>query len=297
MSDFLKDLITELGSDFASIASDGIGAAANAGYVDTGCYMFNAALSGSIYGGLPKNKITGLAGDPATGKSFFALSIVKNFLDTNKKSQVVYFDTEAAITKEMLEERNIDSKRILIVEPDTIQNFRHKALKIINAYEQQKEEKQFPLLFVLDSLGMLSTTKEMEDSSEGKETKDMTKAATIKAAFRVLTLRLAKAKITMIVTNHVYAAVGCLSGKQEILLVNSKTKQISEIKINDEVTTLIGPKLVSNIFKYDINEILEIELESGKKIECTKDHKFLLKTLDWKKAEELKETDIILSVF
>ena len=32
--------------------------------------MFNALLSGSIYGGLPANKITAIAGESATGKTF-----------------------------------------------------------------------------------------------------------------------------------------------------------------------------------------------------------------------------------
>lgn len=205
---FLKDLVDELGSDFASVASDGLGAAEFSGFVDTGCYLLNAVLSGSIYGGLPNNKITALAGEPATGKTFFALGIVKHFLDSDKKAYVVYFDTEAAITKEMLEDRGIDTKRVLIVEPDTIQTFRTKALKILDTYENQAEAKRGPLLFVLDSLGMLSTTKELEDTAEGKETRDMTKAQVIKATFRVLTLRLARARVPLLVTNHVYDAVG-----------------------------------------------------------------------------------------
>lgn len=210
MSNFLQDLVSELGSDFASVAHDGLGAAEFSGFVDTGCYIFNAVLSGSLYGGLPNNKITAIAGESSTGKSFLALGIVKHFLQSDKKAYVVYFDTEAAITKEMLEERDIDTKRVLIVEPDTIQTFRHKALKVLDMYEKQKEDKRGPLLMVLDSLGMLSTTKELEDTAQGKETRDMTKAQVIKATFRVLTLRLARAKVPMIVTNHVYAAVGSM---------------------------------------------------------------------------------------
>jgi len=204
---FLKELSNELG-DIASIAEEGISSAQFSGYIDTGCYIFNAVLSGSLYGGLPNNKITAIAGEPATGKSFLALGIAKQFLDRDKKASVVYFDTEAAITKDMLEERDIDTSRVLIVEPDTIQTFRKKCLDVLDLYEKQKEDKRGPLLMVLDSLGMLSTTKEIEDTAEGKETRDMTKAQVIKATFRVLTLRLAKAKVPLIVTNHTYDAQG-----------------------------------------------------------------------------------------
>ena len=66
----------------------------------------------------------------------------------------------------------------------------------------------------LDSLGMLSTTKEVEDTSEGKETRDMTRAQVLKAAFRVLTLKLGRAGVPMVVTNHTYESMGLFSTKE-----------------------------------------------------------------------------------
>ena len=57
---------------------------------------------------------------------------------------------------------------------------------------------------------MLSTTKEVTDISEGKETKDMTRAQLVKGAFRVLTLKLGKAGIPLLVTNHTYKQVGTM---------------------------------------------------------------------------------------
>ena len=68
----------------------------------------------------------------------------------------------------------------------------------------------------LDSLGMLSTTKEVEDTSSGKETRDMTRAQVLKAAFRVLTLKLGKAKIPMVITNHTYDVVGSMFPTKEM---------------------------------------------------------------------------------
>jgi len=55
-------------------------------------------VSGSIYGGVSSNKITAIAGETSTGKTYFSLAIVKNFLDTNPDGYCLYFDTEAAIT-------------------------------------------------------------------------------------------------------------------------------------------------------------------------------------------------------
>ena len=80
---FLKSVISELDNEFASVAEDGIAAGDCDSFVDTGAYIFNALVSGSIFGGLPSNKITALAGESSTGKTFFALSIVKYFLQQN----------------------------------------------------------------------------------------------------------------------------------------------------------------------------------------------------------------------
>ena len=71
-------------------------------------------------------------------------------------------------------------------------------------------------MLCLDSLGMLSTTKEVDDTADGKETRDMTRAQVLKAAFRVLTLKLGKAKVPMIVTNHTYDVVGSMFPTKEM---------------------------------------------------------------------------------
>lgn len=208
MGDFFRNFVEDLKDEDTSIAADGNSAGEYTGTIDTGSYILNALLSGSVYGGVPNNKVTAFAGESATGKTFFVLGVVKAFLDSNPEAGVMYYDTEAAVTRDMMEERGIDTSRVIISEPQTIQQFRHHALKSIDMYEKTPKDKRPPFMFVLDSLGLLSTTKELEDITEGKETRDMTKAQVIKAAFRVLTLKLAKAGIPMLVTNHVYELVG-----------------------------------------------------------------------------------------
>ena len=216
MSDFLKDIIKETGNEYASLVADGMTAGDVDGFIDTGSYTLNALLSGSIYGGLPSNKITAIAGEAATGKTFFALGIVKHFLDKNKDAGVIYFESESALTKDLVESRGIDSKRMVVVPVATVQEFRHQSIKVIDKYLEQAEDKRKPLMFVLDSLGMLSTTKEMEDTAEGKETRDMTRSQIVKAAFRVLTLKLGKAKVPMIMTNHTYDVIGSMFPQKEM---------------------------------------------------------------------------------
>ena len=176
MTDFLKTVIKEVGNEYASLVADGVEAGDVDSFIDTGSYIFNALLSGSIYGGLPSNKITALAGESATGKTYFLMGIVKNFLDKNPDAGVIYFESESALTKQLIIARGIDSKRMLIMPVTTVQEFRHQTLKVLDSYLLQNEADRKPLFLCLDSLGMLSTTKEVEDTAEGKETRDMTRA-------------------------------------------------------------------------------------------------------------------------
>ena len=249
MSEFFRNLIKEVKDEDTTMASDGTGSAEFGGFIDTGSFALNAVLSGSLFGGVPDNKITAFAGESATGKTYFVLGVVKSFLEKHPNGGVVYYDTEAAITKTMMEERGIDTTRVIIAEPDTIQKFKTHALKLIDAYDQKPEKERPPMMFVLDSLGMLSTSKEMEDSLEGKDTRDMTKAQIIKAAFRVLTLKLAKVKIPLLVTNHVYELVGSyvptkeLGGGTGLKYAASTIAMLSKRKEKD------GTDVVGNIIK------------------------------------------------
>jgi len=149
----------------------------------------------------------------------------------------------------MMEDRGIDTSRVVISEPDTIQKFRHTALKIIENYSEQPESKREPMIMILDSLGQLSSTKEMEDTMEGKETKDMTKASILKATFRVLNLRLAKIGVPLMVTNHVYDVVGSyvpmkeMSGGSGLKYTASTIVMLSKKKEKD------GKEVIGNIVR------------------------------------------------
>ena len=216
MNSFLRDVIKQVGNEYASIVDDGVEAGDVDSFIDTGSYILNALMSGSLHGGLPSNKITALAGESATGKTYFLMGIVKSFLDKDPHAGVIYFESESAITKSMVVDRGIDSKRMVVFPVTTVQEFRTQALKVLDGYLAQNESDRKPLFLCLDSLGMLSTTKEVEDTADGKETRDMTRAQVLKAAFRVLTLKLGRAKVPLVVTNHTYDVVGSMFPQKEM---------------------------------------------------------------------------------
>ena len=203
--DFLKDIVKEIGDEYTKLASD---ISEDERFIDTGSLVFNGLLSGSIFGGVSGNKITALAGESSTGKTFFALAVVKNFLDTNPDAYALYFDTESSITRALLESRGIDTTRLVVINVVTIEEFRSKALRAVDIYLKTNIEDRKPCMFVLDSLGMLSTEKEITDALNDKQVRDMTKSQLVKGAFRMLTLKLGQANIPLIVTNHTYDVIG-----------------------------------------------------------------------------------------
>mgnify|MGYP003951849847 CR=1 FL=1 len=203
--DFLKDIVKEIGDDYTQLACD---ISESEQFIDTGSLVFNGLISGSIFGGVSSNKITAIAGESSTGKTFFSLAVVKNFLDNNPDAYTLYFDTESSITRSLLESRNIDTKRFVVINVVTIEEFRTKALKAVDKYLQMPTDERKPCMFVLDSLGMLSTEKEITDALNEKLVRDMTKSQLVKGAFRMLTLKLGQANIPLIVTNHTYDVIG-----------------------------------------------------------------------------------------
>ena len=185
-------------------------------YIDTGSYILNALLSGSIYKGLPGNKVTALAGESATGKTYFLLGMMQQFLDDYPEGGVIFFESESAITEKMLRDRGIDPERIVHFPVPTIEHFRTQAMTVLKSIENVPVEKRQPTLFCLDSLGNLSTQKEIDDVTSGSEKRDMTRAPLIKGAFRVLTIQLGSLGIPMVITNHTYDKIGSLYPTKEL---------------------------------------------------------------------------------
>ena len=246
---FLQDVAKEIGNEYAGLVSDGIAAGDTSGYIDTGSYIFNALVSGSIYGGVPSNKITAIAGESSTGKTFFCLGIVQHFLESNPDAGVIYFESESAISREMIVDRGIPADRMMIVPVSTIEEFRTQSCRILDKYMEQDKDDRQPMMFVLDSLGMLSTTKEIEDVANDKQVRDMTKSQLIKGAFRVLTLKLGKANVPMLVTNHTYDVIGAyvptkeMGGGSGLKYAASTIIHLSKKKEKD------GKEVVGNIIK------------------------------------------------
>lgn len=293
---FMKEMLKAVDNEYGGLVEDGVLAGDITEYLSTGSYTLNALLSGSVYGGLPGNKILALAGEPSTGKTFFAINILKSFLDDHPQGRVIYFETESAVTKGMFVQRGVDAKRIVVLPVQTVQEFRTQCLKIVNMALEKKPAERPKLMFVLDSLGNLSTEKEMQDTAEGKDTRDMTRAQLIRGAFRTLTLKLGKAGFPLICTNHVFQTIGQYVSTKEMgggcLVAGTKIKTskgvscIENVMVGDTVETLFGTKKVTRTFEFDNKNIYELTFDNGESIRCSSDHKFLVDG-SWKSVADM----------
>lgn len=281
-TDFFAAAVASLDNEYAGIVENGVPSADIVSYIDTGCYILNAQISGSIYKGMPSNKTLGLAGESSTGKTFVALGVVKYFLQQHPTGGCMYFESESAVSKQTVVDRGIDARRMAIIPVSTVQEFRTQCLAVLSKYEAVKEAKRPPLLIVLDSLGQLSTTKEIEDAMEGKETKDMTKAALVKGLFRVLDLKTGKLNVPMIITNHIYSTIGLFSSKvtnggSGFTYAADQIVFLSKSKDKDGVT-VIGNILKSRLKKSRLTKE-ETEVETKLSFESGLDRYFGLHTI------------------
>jgi RecA/RadA recombinase len=224
-------------------------------WIPTGNYLLNGSISGSLFGGIPNTRSFGLMGDPGTGKSFVCLNVVR---EAQKKGyDVVYCDTEGAIDKTGALKFGIDANRLRYQPIKTVSQFQTFVANLVDMVNKARAKGESPkILLILDSLGMLSTDKELADAMKGHNAADMgAKAKELRKLFRVITLDLTAAKIPLICTNHVYTGGGFMptkesSGGDGPIFAMSVISFLSKAQLKEgSSTTKTGIVVTSNLKK------------------------------------------------
>lgn len=173
-------------------------------YIPTGNYMLNMCLTASLFGGYPNNRAIALAGPSGTGKTFLTLNAVKQAQDLGYS--IVYYDSENAVDRDLIEKFGIDPSRFRYEPCNTVQEFRTSVTAITEVLIEQKSKgAELPkIMMVLDSAGNLATQKEIDDAKTGSDKSDMTRARLLKSTFRILMTKLGICKIPLLFTNHTY---------------------------------------------------------------------------------------------
>ncbi len=221
-------------------------------YINTGSYILNACLTGSLFKGIPTGRVTCLAGNPGTGKSFLAVSICR---EAQKKGYTpIYMDSEGAIDRDFVVRLGCDASKMMIKQVTTISEvstFMANLLKKINSMPKKDKPK---LIFVLDSLGNLTSNKELNDTMDATGKRDMTKAQDVKALFRTNATALAKAQAPFIVTSHIYMtqdlfSKAVVSGGSGIAFNASITLLLTTAKLDDKESEKIAEGKVGDFTK------------------------------------------------
>lgn len=172
-------------------------------WIDTGCLVLNSILSGSIYGGVPKGRITIFAGDSGCGKTFILNKILAN---AQRKGMIpVIFDTEIAVENEGAENVGLDTSNVKYVPVDTVENCRNQIMTFLDEVEKEPEL-HGKFIISIDSLGNLASEKEINDAGANKGAMDMgLRAKQLKSMMRMVTFKAAVTGTTVICSNHTYA--------------------------------------------------------------------------------------------
>lgn len=298
-------------SKWGGLMSEDAGVSEITDYIPVGNYACNASLSGSIFGGIPNNRITALSGVSGVGKTYLLLNIAREAIE--KDYFVIWYDSENAVEKKMLIQFGINPEKFRYEPVTSVEEFRTSITQIIELLIEKKESgMEIPkVFFVLDSLGGLPTEKEIDDAKSGSDKADMTKAKKLRSLFRIVSMKMGIIGATMALSNHVYESTntyiptsvqsgGCLVGGSKVIMSNGELKNIEDIRVGDKVKTIVGNKEIMNTWKFK-KDTLDIEFEDGSKITCSKDHRFfigenvddILDDSKWIKASDLVEGDEI----
>lgn len=170
-------------------------------YFDTGCMVLNSILSGSLYGGVPKGRITGFSGPSMCGKTYIINKILGN---AQKKGLIpVIFDTEAAVDDDSARNVGLDPDGVKYVPVNTVEECRNQLVSLLDGIDKQGLNGKF--IISIDSLGNLAAEKEIADAEKGKSAADMgLRAKSLKSMMRILTMRAARTGTTILFANHTY---------------------------------------------------------------------------------------------
>lgn len=198
----IVDILSEIDktNPYATFLSDS--ALSNVeGWIDTGSLVLNGIISGSLFGGVPRNRLTMFAGPSMVGKSYIVQRILAN---AQKLGLIpVIFDSENAIDKQGAENLGLDTTKVKYVPAFSIEECRNAIYTFLTKAKEQGISDKF--IIAIDSLGNLESEMQINRMEKSSTSSDMgSRAKAVKSLLRTCTTLAATTKTTILVTNHIY---------------------------------------------------------------------------------------------
>ena len=266
--------------------------------------ILNVAFSGELDGGLVSG-LSVIAGLSRSFKSLMCLYCMRAYLNKYPDAVALLLDGEFGITKEYLEANEIDSSRVIHVPIENIEQLKFDLVKRLEQIDRGDK-----VFIMIDSLGSLSSKKEVDDALDEKSVADMTRAKAIRSLLRIITPQITMKDIPCLIVNHIYTTQemfsknvisgGCVVEGTKIIMEDGSLKCIEDIQVNDLVKTLNGGKEVTFIWNPNTldegePECYEIEFEDGYVVTCSDKHKFLIGD-NWVQASDLVVGDDVVEI-
>lgn len=209
--------------------------------------ILNIAFSGSIDGGLVPG-LTIVAGQSKSYKTLLSLYCMKAYFEKYPEAVALLYDSEFGITPEYLEMNGIDPTRIIHIPIEHIEQLKFDVVKRLN--EIQRGDKVF---LMIDSIGSLSSKKEVDDAIDEKSVADMTRAKSIRSLLRIITPHLTMKDIPCLAINHTYQTMEMFSkavvgGGTSVMYSANQVFIITRSQEKDG-TDLVGYNFTINIEK------------------------------------------------
>ena len=170
--------------------------------IPTDVPMLNAALSGSLDGGLAPG-LTVLAGPSKHFKTSFALKIASAYLKSDPEAVMLFYDSEFGSPQSYFDVFEIDTARVLHVPITNVEELKFDLINQLDNIENGDK-----VIVVIDSIGNLASKKELEDALDEKSVADMSRAKALKGLFRMTTPYLTMKNVPLLAVNHTYKEIG-----------------------------------------------------------------------------------------
>jgi RecA/RadA recombinase len=224
-------------------------------WIDTGSMVLNALISGSLYGGVPKGRITQLAGPSQSFKSGLVMQILAN---AQKRGMVpVIFDTEGAIDPESAAKFGLDITKVKYVGCESVEQTRNAIYKFLKNVREKKQYGKF--IIAIDSLANLNSEMELTRMDKDSMSADMgTFAKSVKSLLKTCTNMSTLTKTPIIITNHVYDDPSAMypsleknmPGGKAAVYLPSVTVQLARKLVKDADNKQVSDKLAASQKNY-----------------------------------------------